>query len=126
MGADVGLDINKYRVRLGKRRHPKKDFIISTAVCLPFKKRAFDTILIPEILEHVTIEQAEKILSEARLVGGKILITLPNADKEDYDKSLVENPEHKWFPTKKEVMKLAKDCDIRYTSENDFMLVCAT
>lgn len=126
VGADVGLDINKYRVRLGKRRHPKKDFIISTAVCLPFKKRAFDTILIPEILEHVTIEQAEKILSEARLVGGKILITLPNADKEDYDKSLVENPEHKWFPTKKEVMKLAKDCDIRYTSENDFMLVCAT
>lgn len=124
--ADVGLDINKYRVKLGKTKHPEKDFIISTAVCLPFKKKAFDTVLIPEVLEHVTIQQAEKILSEARRVGGKILITLPNADKINYDKSLVETPEHKWFPTKEIILKLIKTCKIQYTSENDFILVYGT
>jgi len=126
VGADVGLDINPYRVKVGKIKHPEKDFIISTAVFLPFKKKAFDTVLIPEVLEHVTIEQAEKILSEARRVGGKTLITLPNADKINYDKSMVENPEHKWFPTKKVVLKLIKTCKIQYTSENDFILVYVT
>jgi glycosyltransferase involved in cell wall biosynthesis len=126
VGADVGLDINEYRVKLGKTKHPEKDFIISTAVCLPFKKKAFDTVLIPEVLEHVTIQQAEKILSEARRVGDKILITLPNADKINYDKSLVETPEHKWFPTKEIILKLIKTCKIQYTSENDFILVYGT
>jgi len=126
VGADVGLDINPYRVKLGKIKHPEKAFIISTAVCLPFKEKAFDTVLIPEVLEHVTIKQAEKILSEARRVGGKTLITLPNADKINYDKSLVENPEHKWFPTKEIILKLIKTCKIQYTSENDFILVYET
>jgi len=126
VGVAVGLDINKHRIRLAKRKHPDKEFVISDAECLPFKMGAFDTVLIPEILEHVTIEQAERIVSQARVVGSKILITLPNAGKEDYDKSLVENPEHKWFPTEERVMKSVKGCDIRYTSENDFMLVCAT
>jgi glycosyltransferase involved in cell wall biosynthesis len=123
VGADVGLDINECRVKFAKTNHPEKDFITASALFLPFKEKAFDTILIPEILEHVPIMQAEKILSEARRVGRKILITLPNADKINYDKSLVENPEHKWFPTREIVLKLIKTCKIQYTSENDFILV---
>ena len=126
VGADVGLDINEYRVKLGKAKHPEKDFVVSNAICLPFKEKAFDTVLIPEILEHVTIKQAEKILSEARRVGGKILITVPNAGKINFDKPLVENPEHKWFPTKEIIQKLIENCKIRYTSENDFILVYGT
>lgn len=126
VGADVGLDINKWRIRFAKTKHPEKDFVISTAECLPFKEKAFATILIPEILEHVPITLVEKILFEARRVGDKILVTLPNADKTNYDKALVENPEHKWFPTKEIVLKTVKNCKIRYTSENDFMLVYAT
>ncbi len=59
-------------------------------------------------------------------MGGKTLITLPNADKINYDKSMVENPEHKWFPTKKVVLKLIKTCKIQYTSENDFILAYVT
>jgi len=124
--ADVGLDLNPYRIKLAKTKHPEKDFVISTAVCLPFKKNAFDTILVPEILEHVAIGQAETIVSEARRVGRKILVTVPNADKMNYAGSLVENPEHKWFPTKETMLKLMGDCEVGYTSENDFILVYGT
>lgn len=126
VGADVGLDVNGYRIKFAKTNHPEKDFNTSSAFCLPFKEKAFDTLLIPEILEHFPIAQAETILSEVNRVGRKILITLPNANKINYDTSLVENPEHKWFPTKEIVLKLLKACNIQYTSENDFILVYAT
>jgi glycosyltransferase involved in cell wall biosynthesis len=124
--ADVGLDMNQWRIKFAKTKHPEKDFITASAFSLPFKEKAFDTILIPEILEHVPITQTEKIISEAKRVANKMLITLPNADKINYNKSLVENPEHKWFPTKKIVLKLIENCKIQYTSENDFILVYGT
>ena len=126
VGADVGLDVNGCRIRFAKTNRPEKDFITASALCLPFKEKAFDTLLIPEILEHVPIVQAEIILSEAKRVGRKILITLPNADKLNYDKSLVENPEHMWFPTRELVLNLLKTRNIQYTSENDFILVYLT
>jgi len=121
--ADVGLDINAWRIKFAKTKHPEKDFITASALSLPFTDKAFDTILIPEILEHLQLTQAENIISESKRVAHKILVTLPNADKVNYDKSIVENPEHMWFPTKKIVLDLAKNCKIQYTSENDFMLV---
>jgi ubiquinone/menaquinone biosynthesis C-methylase UbiE len=121
--ADVGLDINQWRIKFAKTKHPEKDFIAASAFSLPFKEKAFDTILIPEILEHVPLTQAERIISEAKRVASKILITLPNAEKINYNKSIVESPEHKWFPTKKIVLNLMKNCSIQYTSENDFILV---
>ena len=120
--ADVGLDINQWRIKFAKTKHPEKDFIIASAFSLPFKDKAFGTILIPEILEHVQLKQAEKIVSESKCVAHKILITLPNADKINYDKAIVENPEHLWFPTKDTVLSLIRDCKIQYTNENDFML----
>ncbi len=124
-GANVGLDLNVYRLRLAKKRYCEKDFILSNAMYLPFKEKAFNTVLIPEILEHLPLEFAEKIVLEAKRVGEKILVTLPNAEKVNYDRSLVEAPEHVWFPTKELIQKLIKDCKIGYTRENDFMLVSA-
>jgi glycosyltransferase involved in cell wall biosynthesis len=124
-GAKVGLDLNIYRLRLAKKRYHEKDFILSNAMYLPFKEKAFNTVLIPEILEHLPLELAEKIVLEAKRVGEKILITVPNADKVNYDKTLVETPEHVWFPTKELIKKLIRDCEIDYTTENDFMLVSA-
>jgi glycosyltransferase involved in cell wall biosynthesis len=122
-GANVGLDLNIYRLRLAKKRYYDKDFILSNAMYLPFKEKAFNTVLIPEILEHLPLEFAEKTVLEAKRVGERILVTLPNADKTNYDKSLVEAPEHVWFPTKEIIKKLITDCKIDFTRENDFMLV---
>jgi glycosyltransferase involved in cell wall biosynthesis len=123
VNANVGLDLNQWRIKFAKTKHPEKDFLIASAFSLPFKEEAFGTVLIPEVLEHVSITEAGKIVSEAKRVAHKILITLPNADKINYDKSLVETPEHRWFPTKEIVLNLIKNCKIQYTSENDFILV---
>ena len=123
VGADVGLDLNLTRLKLAKKRYREKEFVLSNALYLPFKDNAFDTVLIPEILEHVPLSISEKIVNEATQVGEKILITLPNAGKDDYDKSLVESPEHIWYPTEKIVKNFIRDCKIAFTSEKDFILV---
>jgi glycosyltransferase involved in cell wall biosynthesis len=124
-GANVGLDLNAFRLRLAKKRYPQKDFVISNAMYLPFKAKAFDSVLIPEILEHLPLDLAKRIVLEAKRVGNKLLITLPNADKLNYDKSLVEAPEHVWFPTKEIVYSMIQDPLIKFTGENDFMLISA-
>lgn len=121
--AEVGLDINHWRIKFAKTKHPEKDFIVASAFSLPFKDGAFDTILIPETLEHVDLTKVEKIVTESVRVANRILVTLPNADKINYDKEIVENIEHMWFPRKETVTGLIKDCKVQYTSENDFMLV---
>ena len=122
-GADIGLDLNQYRVRVAKLKYPSKEFIIASAENLPFKQGAFSTVIIPEILEHVPLSLATKILIESNRVGSEILITLPNAEKPNHDKNIVENPEHKWYPTQEIVKKLVGKCVIQYSAEKDFMFV---
>jgi glycosyltransferase involved in cell wall biosynthesis len=125
-GAHVGLDLNLSRLMLAKKRYPEKDFILSNALYLPFKDKAFNTVLIPEILEHIPLPISEKIVHEAEQIGEKVLITLPNAGKVNYDKSLVETPEHVWYPTEEIVKGLIKECKIEYTTKEDFILVTVT
>jgi len=120
---DIGLDLNKRRIRYARKRYHCKEFVLADASRLPFKDKTFDTVLIPEILEHVFFEQAKKIIQEAKRVGCHILVTLPNAGKIGYDKGLVENPEHLWFPIEQEIVDLVGDCKINYTSNKDFMLL---
>jgi glycosyltransferase involved in cell wall biosynthesis len=124
-GAHVGLDLNPYRLRLAKTKYRQKDFVTANAMYLPFHDKSFDTVLIPEILEHLPLELAQKIVQEASRVGRKILVTLPNSDKVGYDKTLVEAPEHVWFPTKALAQRIIPNCKIEYTHEEDFMLVTA-
>ena len=126
VNADAGLDINPWRVRFSKIKYPEKDFILASAFMLPFKDKAFDSILIPEILEHVTYQNAKTIVKESERIAHLVLTTLPNADKINYDKAIVENPEHLWFPTKSLVLQLMSDCKIQYSSEQDFILVSCT
>ncbi len=121
--SDVGLDLDVIRIKHAKAKYPNKEFVIGSASALPFKQKAFDCILIPEILEHVRLVQAEKIISEAKTVGQKIVITVPNAGKDNYNKILVENPEHLWLPTNKIIKELVKDCNTEYSLDQDFILV---
>jgi glycosyltransferase involved in cell wall biosynthesis len=124
-GAHVGLDLNIYRLRLAKKRYHDKDFVLANAMYLPFTDKAFETVLIPEILEHLPPDLAGKIVIEARRAGAKLLVTLPNADKVGYDKELVEAPEHVWLPKKELVERMIKGSKIGYSREEDFMLVTA-
>ncbi len=123
----VGLDIDRYRIKQAKEKRKGVEFVIADAANQPFGGMAFDTVIISETLEHVDFGKAKKIVKESLRVGKKVLITVPNAGKKNYDKTLVENPEHVWFPTPRLIREICpKNIRIEYTKNEDFMLVTAS
>ncbi len=123
----VGLDIDRYRIKQAKKMRKNVEFVIADAANQPFKNNSFDTVIIPETLEHVDFVKAKKIVRESLRVGKKVLITVPNAAKKNYDKALVENPEHMWFPTPRLIRKICpENTRIEYTKNEDFILVTAS
>lgn len=86
LGFDVvGVDISKLRIRqaieLAKKENlnTKAQFKIMDATSLEFADNSFDTVLIPEVLEH--IRDSRRLIEEAiRVVrnGGRIVISVPN------------------------------------------------
>ena len=71
-----GCDINlEYLRKAGATGLP----VAKVDSTLPFSDKAFDTVLVLEVLEHVA--DIEKILSEAfRVARKKVLITVPNSE----------------------------------------------
>ncbi len=120
--ADAGIDLDAHRVTLAKMKYPKREFCVCDASRLPFKESAFDVAMIPDILEHVPFHLAKRIVDEAKQVARKLLITVPNAEKENYDVNLVENPEHLWRPSKELILKLIGVGTVEYSEEGDFIL----
>jgi len=92
VGGHVGVDINPERLEVARQRG--LEVYLMDATDLKFPDNSFDTVLLPEVLEHLEPEQAVKSLREALRVGRKVLITLP---KEWPD------IEHRWEPTKESV-----------------------
>lgn len=120
----VGLDIDRYRIKQAKEKRSGAEFVIADAANQPFGNMSFDTVVISETLEHMDFGKAKKIVKESLRVGKKVLITVPNAGKKNYDKTLVENPEHMWFPTPRLIRGICpENTKIEYTKNEDFMLV---
>ncbi len=72
----AGADVNKEYVALAEKKGVRA-FV--TGERLPFPDKAFDTVLMFEVLEHV--QEPERILNEAKRVAKKnILITVPNCE----------------------------------------------
>ena len=72
-----GCDINFDYLRKAKGHGLS---VVNVDSLLPFRDKAFDTVLIFEVLEHVI--DVEKVLDEAFRVAKKnVLITVPNAEK---------------------------------------------
>jgi len=125
IGHAVGIDISRVRIVLAKEKHPNLDFILADGKNLPFRRNAFDTVILPDVLEHMSLASAKKVVEESEFVASNLLLaTLPNAEKPNYHKSLVENPEHKWFPTKNKVKALfGYGALIQYTTQKNFILL---
>jgi len=73
----AGIDVDRERVTEGGKAVP--DLALAVGERLPFADGAFDVILLHEVLEHVTDDQAT--LREANRVlrpGGRVVIFCPN------------------------------------------------
>lgn len=123
--ASAGAEIRWDRTAYASIRYPHLKFYCLDAAdeTLP----GFDTVILAEILEHMTVEEAQEMMDRwAATNPQKILVTTPNAGKENYDHSLVHTSEHIWFPTLETVKPLCPEGyywnELTVTSNEDFVI----
>jgi ubiquinone/menaquinone biosynthesis C-methylase UbiE len=66
--AYVGVDLSVDYVTAAARKYPAYQFMAADAMQLPFKARAFHTIMISGMLHHLSDDQVNRVLSEAERV----------------------------------------------------------
>ncbi len=122
--AVAGTEIRADRLAYASARFPHIDFYLmdSRIRALP----GFTTVVMAEIIEHMPLSQAKSMIDLwAQTNPHSILITTPNAGKEDYDHTLVHNEEHVWFPRKEDIRSLVPfgyQASIEESSGGDFIL----
>ena len=114
----IGIDIRRDRLLYAKLSHFDLEFINGAGDLLPFKDKTFDTVLLPDILEHVDYANAEKILKESRRVGKKVLISVPTPTGKWFN-----NPEHRWKPTKEAFSALDSDMKVFITEDFTYGII---
>jgi ubiquinone/menaquinone biosynthesis C-methylase UbiE len=91
----IGVDWNRRSIQLAHILNPTKEFHIADIRKLPFKDKCVDTVIMPDILEHLNWEDVPRALGEAfRVAGKRVLITIPN-DGSQYADSF----KHQWLCT---------------------------
>jgi len=102
----LGIDINLTNINKALRNFPDRYFIVRDITdpfrMQVFKDNSFNTVMLPDVLEHLTKGGVKFVISEAlRIASDKVLITLP----------LEENKKHcfkhKWIVEEEEVYKIA-------------------
>lgn len=100
----AGIDLNPANVQLAKLLAPERLFEVGDAVRLPFTNGSFDTVMLPEVLEHITWDEIALAIDEAwRVSCEKILITMP--DGEDDTPNAI-NFKHQWLCTTEKLVAL--------------------
>ena len=93
---DVGVDISPVPLELARLMMPDKHWEVADATSLPFLERSFDTVMLPEVLEHLAFpDEVERAIAEAKRVAShRILITVPDGDKATEE---AECMKHQWL-----------------------------
>jgi 2-polyprenyl-3-methyl-5-hydroxy-6-metoxy-1,4-benzoquinol methylase len=86
----IGVDRNKEKIDQARLIHEDIRFILNDVLELSLPARSFDTVILPEILEHVSEEQGDimlKIAWELLEQGGRMIVSVPN-------ENLIPHPNH--------------------------------
>lgn len=87
MGGHVGIDIVPMNIELARVLSPDLEFHVGDARKLPFADRTFQTVAIPDTLEHLDFPEGVRLaIQEAcRVSWQRVLITMPDGatDSED-------------------------------------------
>jgi len=120
LSIDVGLDLDRRRLRRAKWFRPDHSFVCADGSRLPFREKQFDTVILSEVLEHVPFEVAQGIVNEACRVGEYVLITIPKLPR------YLDNPEHLWIPTTEDALRDligARDFEVVRSPNEDYFWV---
>ena len=77
----IGADISQKALKLGKSIYPNLKVLTGSAVSIPLKKNSVDFVTTSKIIEHLTPDDAEKMLEEIKRVlksGGKLILSTSN------------------------------------------------
>lgn len=108
----VGIDNRIYYIATAQLQDQNPHhhyYCVDVAVGLPFRKAEFDTVVLAEILEHLSFSNAIFVLREAIRCGEIVLLTLPYMRENGYHIPDVESGEHKWSPSKPMIEWLIRD-----------------
>lgn len=82
LGIDaVGVDKARIYVKFSKEKVKGGNFVLADGTKTPFKARTFKTVILNDVLEHVTCDLAKPLLNEIRRimeVNGKLYISVAN------------------------------------------------
>ena len=78
-----GADVSNNQIKYAKKNYQTKKhkFYLIKNNTLPFKDKSFDVVTNLQLMEHLTLENNEKLLKEIKRVlkpKGKLIITTPN------------------------------------------------
>ncbi len=77
----VGVDMNGEKINEAKQNYSDISFIQSDVLNLAFSPETFDTVVLPEILEHVSEETGHSMLDTAwklLKLSGRLIVSVPN------------------------------------------------
>lgn len=77
----IGIDKNPQKISEAKRNYEGVKFILADVLELKFEYDSFDTVILPEILEHVSEAVGSKMLNIAWNIlktTGRLIVSVPN------------------------------------------------
>ena len=99
---------------------PKSDDVLQGDLTnLPFKDNSFDTILFMEVIEHLTVDDAKRILAEITRVlrpGGYLILTTPYAEKLEHSLVCCPNCDHSFHRYGHQRSFLESDIEEHFTA----------
>ncbi|MEE9584769.1 MAG: class I SAM-dependent methyltransferase [Candidatus Brocadiales bacterium] len=100
----AGVDINPNLIELATLLAPHRAFTAGDARNLPVPANCFDTVTLPDVLEHLDWNDVPKAISEAvRVAKKRVLITIPDGRKDTEEAQCFK---HKFLFGDKERRKL--------------------
>ncbi|MDO8715649.1 MAG: class I SAM-dependent methyltransferase [Dehalococcoidales bacterium] len=98
----TGVDNNADNITLARILNPKLEFAVSDIRNLSFVENSFDTVMAPDVLEHVPWGDVSLVLNRLKLIARRfILITVPS-------ESGIESRsfKHQWVVTNEKIAKI--------------------
>ena len=75
----VGVDVDVPTLRAAKRRHPELELVAAHAEALPFPESAFGTVVMLDVLEHVSDDhRAIREIARVLAAGRCLVLTTPH------------------------------------------------
>lgn len=104
-GGQAGVDLNPHNIALARILAPKRKFLVADVRRLPFQDGEFDTVMLPDILEHLYWADVPEALKEAsRVAQRKVLITVPDGET---DTAEATSFKHTYLATPEKVKAMA-------------------